>query len=344
MKCVKRIFFGCLLLFCCLSFSTLLCCRTASATDLVGTGDMWIDSITYERGIYGSNGWGLYTPSAPSNVNDHTWSFSILSHTTTTALSRLYIAYKTGPSRAALINFQITYRLSGTSEPVIYHGLKFKNTTVMLSEQCFNSQGVAYTMGSTINQDFTCNYLVYIPAGRKSIDTAAGTYILTGPVGSSGTVAISIQPANFVELSNDHLSDNDKAWLEEHLPAGTSQADIESAIEDAREEEKEEYEEQQGDVSDGADAAGEEASQATSSLINNAKNIIETIRDTPASNCVIRIQRGNFDTGNIDLCAVPQTIRTMISTVIVIPVTIAALHIISSVVYTYLYAVRKEQE
>lgn len=125
---------------------------------------------------------------------------------------------------------------------------------------------------------------------------------------------------------------------------GMSAEDMEEAIENARESEKEEYEDQQEDVDAGADDAGEQADQATSNLIDTAGTIIGAIRDTPATNCNIRIQRGGFDTGNINLCNVPQGIRTMIGAIIAIPVTIAALHIVYSFLYTYLVFVRKEQD
>lgn len=126
---------------------------------------------------------------------------------------------------------------------------------------------------------------------------------------------------------------------------GLSSQDMEEAIENARESEKEEYEEQQENVNDGADDAGEEAEQATSNLIDTASSIIGVIRDTPPTNCNIRIERNNFDTGNINLCNdVPQSIRTMIGAIITIPVTIAALHIVYSFLYTYLVFVRKEQD
>lgn len=112
-----------------------------------------------------------------------------------------------------------------------------------------------------------------------------------------------------------------------------------------REEEKIEYEEQQEEVDSSANDAGEEADQATSNLIDTTSSIIQVIRDTPATNCNIRIQTNNFDTGNINLCdKVPQAVRTTISAIIVIPVTLGALHIAYSLVMLYLNTVRKEQD
>lgn len=337
--------FGLCLLFGVFSlFGVLLLSSGAKATNLTTeTGDLWIDDVTYELGYYGTNAFQQNHAPVPSVANDLVWQFG---YNNGWDLTRLLIKWKTNPpqDKAALVTFKVIYRYWGSQQalPPFYHGLTMKHPRVLLYDSCFNSTGQAAGNGTNWIQQYECTYLVYEPAGTNGVDTLGGTTILDPQY--NGEVTIEIHPGNWVSLDNNGLSADDRTWLQQNLPDGANQADIENAIEDAREDEKEEYEEQQGDVESGADDAGAEAENATSSLISNAQNILETIRDTPATNCVIRIQRSGFDTGNIDLCAVPQTIRTMVATAITIPVTIAALHIIYSVVYTYLTAVRKEQE
>lgn len=143
-----------------------------------------------------------------------------------------------------------------------------------------------------------------------------------------------------IDQSNDPLLSGQQEIINNTNIINSNIVDIKNYLE----EQQAEYEEQQNDINDGAEEAGEEAEQATSTLIETGRNIIETIRDTPATNCVIRINTRNFDTGNLNLCNVPQEIRTVISTIITIPVTLAALHIAYSVVMLYLNTVRKEQE
>lgn len=326
--------------------SCFVCCSDASALNLSNTGDMWIDQIQYERGIYGNQNWSLNTVSPPTNTNQLQWSFSINNMNAGNEISRLYIKYKSEPAGPALISFDISYYITSPNSAFapIYNGLKFKNRYVLLNDSCINSVGVPMVVGTNNVYAFECSYLIYASSTTsKSIDTEAGSPIFSA-AGTNNSLTMRIGPANYVEISNNGLSNDDRTWLEEHLPSGTSTADIESAIESAREDEKEEYEEQQEDVTGGADDAGEEAEAATSNLIETGRSIIETIRDTPATNCVIRIRSGNFDTGNLNLCNVPQQIRTVISTIITIPVTLAALHIAYTTVMLYLNTVRKEQE
>lgn len=318
----------------------------ASALNLANTGDMWIDTIQYERGIYGTTSWSLNTVSPPVLTDQLQWTFSINNMSGGNEISRLYIKYKSEPSGPALISFDISYYMESPNSAFvpIYNGLKFKNRYVLLNDSCINSVGVPMTYTTKNTYTFECSYLIYASSTTsRSIDTEAGSPIFSAP-GTNNNLTMRIGPANYVEISNNGLSDSDRAWLEEHMPAGSSTADIESAIESAREDEKAEYEDQQEDVEGGAEDAGDEAEAATSTLIETGRNIIETIRDTPATNCVIRINTANFDTGNLNLCNVPQVIRTMISSVITIPVTLAALHIAYSVVMLYLTTVRKEQE
>lgn len=143
-----------------------------------------------------------------------------------------------------------------------------------------------------------------------------------------------------IDQSNDPLLSGQQELINNTNIINSNIVDIKNYLEG----QEAQYEEQQSEISNGANGAGEEATTATSNLIETTTSIITVIRDTPATNCNIRVQRGAFDTGEINLCNVPSTIRTLISSVIVIPVTLAALHIAYELVIFYLYTVRKEQE
>lgn len=213
--------------------------------------------------------------------------------------------------------------------------------------------------------DMTCALWVFYPSytentviRTQTFYRAAGLNVAVNGVGyvtlksGSGDVTVSDLETQIDRLTRLIPEQTDRIVtierqireLLENIEASQGEA-LEEALANEREAEKEEYEDQQEDVDSGAEDAGAEAEEQTSNLITTAGNIITAIRDTPATNCVIRVQRGAFDTGNIDLCSqVPQTIRTVISTIITIPVTLAALHIIYTTVMLYLDTVRKEQE
>lgn len=258
------------------------------------------------------------------------------------------------PQSPSIAHFAVRISKFGNSIPLGFEGFSSQANSI-LARNCINVQDTDTTDGSMVSF-WQCDYWVYTNGygyfqllGDVFYNSGSEFYldvlgqvdyaVLSAPLNASTITNVGNQITQAIENLEDTM---------EAAGSGPTPAQIESAaksaIEAAREDEKEEYEEQQEDVSDGADDAGEEADAATSSLIDTGRDIIETIRDTPATNCVIRIKRGNFDTGNINLCDVPQQIRTMISTAIVIPVTLAALHIAYSVVMLYLNTVRKEQE
>lgn len=113
---------------------------------------------------------------------------------------------------------------------------------------------------------------------------------------------------------------------------------------DEQKEEKENLEKATEDAEGSASEAGAEAEEATSNLIETSTNIINAIKDTPATNCNIRIKRGAFDTGELNLCNAPDEIKTAIGAIITIPVTIAGFRIAYAIVILYLETIRKEQE
>lgn len=250
----------------------------------------------------------------------------------------------------SLLALKVSYSLTvSTTGYIQYRGFIPDSGWVLISQDCVGPTSIFNSSSNTHQTNLECTYLLYNGLTTDHLETVEdGRIAYYGYSGNPNILEtysdVIVQSAYSLELHSYGLNDDDRAWLEEHMPSGTSTADIESAIESAREEEKSEYEEQQEDVDSGADDAGEEAEAATSSLIDTGKSIIETIRDTPATNCVIRVKSGAFDTGNLNLCNVPQPIRTVISTIITIPVTLAALHIAYTTVIFYLNTVRKEQE
>lgn len=251
----------------------------------------------------------------------------------------------------SIIHFNIAYtarQANGTIQnnyvSLKYFGLHLAGGVTILHDSCFEAPYEVAMTGHT----FECSYTAFVPYTSNYIASSLNTRVV-GPndlniTQSDYITQLVITPISWITVNPNALTAEDRAWLESVLPDSATVGEVEQAIDNARESEKEEYEEQQEDVDAGADDAGEQADQATSNLIDTAGTIIGAIRDTPASNCNIRIQHGGFDTGNINLCNVPQGIRTMIGAIITIPVTIAALHIVYSFLYTYLVFVRKEQD
>lgn len=267
--------------------------------------------------------------------------------------TNLYLVFNQAVPANSILHLTATinvYTDQATGNPGIqYQGFDLGGFTI-LHDSCTqpNTNLVYRSAGGTMMQ-LVCDILAFTNQDTTTSRSQLNNRIfrITGPspIQANLQAQLIFSDLRSRKINFNGLTEDDRTWLESVMPSGSSTADIESAIESAREDEKEEYEQQQEEVDSGADDAGKEADQATSNLIDTASSIIEVIRDTPATNCNIRIQTNNFDTGNINLCdKVPQAVRTTISAIIVIPVTLGALHIAYSLVMLYLNTVRKEQE
>lgn len=267
--------------------------------------------------------------------------------------TNLYLVFNQVVPANSILHLTATinvYTDQATGNPGIqYQGFDLGGFTI-LSDSCTqpNTNLVYRSAGGTMMQ-LVCDILAFtnqdVTTSRSQLNNRIFRITGPSPIQANLQAQLIFSDLRSRKINFNGLTEDDRQWLKDNMPSGGSTADIESAIENQREDEKEEYEQQQEEVDSGADDAGEEADQATSNLIDTASSIIEVIRDTPATNCNIRIQTNNFDTGNINLCdKVPQAVRTTISAIIVIPVTLGALHIAYSLVMLYLNTVRKEQE
>ena len=335
----------------CILLSSLLISDNANALDFSGT---WTSRLTGANVKYWyQNGYSTVNMRAVYH-SDQLRMYRYDGNTTLDTTIREINFYAGGPEKPSIAHFSLRISKSGNSVPLGFEGLSSQLNPI-LARNCIAIEDVDTNAGS-MTSFWQCDYWVYTlgsgvfqmvgdifysSGSNFALDVLGQVdyVVLANPLDASAITNVGNQITQAIEDLENTM---------EVIGGGPTPAQVEaaakSAIESAREDEKEEYEEQQDDVNSGASDAGDEAEAATSSLIDTGRDIIETIRDTPATNCVIRIKRGNFDTGNLDLCNVPQQIRTMVSTAITIPVTIAALHIAYSVVMLYLNTVRKEQE
>lgn len=327
---------------------SLLISNNASAFGITGSDQYAIQEAHSGFGTAIDNSQGTWTRIYTlQKVNDDYWvnlPASGLANVTVMSLK----LNKNIPANS-LVSLSVTWTTESVgSTGFIYHSLQFEHNRSLLWDSCINFAGQPIYSSDKF-MTLTCNYVFYNASDTNIIDSIYGSHIweVIHQADVDDHVNVVIRQPTSIQLSNNGLTYSDRLWLQQNMP-GASEAQVQDAVENAErshdEEQQEKYEDQQEDVDGGASDAGDEAEEATSSLIDTGKSIIETIRDTPATNCVIRIKSGGFDTGNLNLCNVPQTIRTVISTIITIPVTLAALHIAYSVIMLYLNTVRKEQE
>lgn len=140
----------------------------------------------------------------------------------------------------SLVSFDITWQMQ--DKAVEYYGLQLEEG-VMLADSCLDKESTMTAEASTTSihreDSFTCHYLLLTrePNGVNSFHTPRNSRIFKlitqANYYTNPTVDVFISPGTWLELSNQSLSTSDRQWLLEHMPSGSSQADIESAVENA---------------------------------------------------------------------------------------------------------------
>lgn len=280
---------------------------------------------------------------------------------------------------AGMFHFNIRWTTPGSREVINYMGISPAGDWTLLNENCITQ--VEYTQNSQTQQtDLICNYFGYTDGieadqdGYISIDFSGNVLNIQPNVGFIAVISdvdfVRIYDSGsggggggYADLETDinhiinRLTDNNTQntyinyniediidILETMENEQLTEEKIADVLQQSREEEKEEYQEQQEDVSDAGDTAGQQAQTTTSTFTQNVGNIVNAIIDQPATDCNIRIVRGAFDTGTLNMCNVPQAMKTTIMMIITIPITLAVLASGYSLVMLYLNKVREEQE
>lgn len=138
----------------------------------------------------------------------------------------------------SLVSFTARYMVQNTSSLSFnYYGVQFEDGRTLITDSCVVNNLSTATGAIGMNM-LECSYLYYSPYTTQYVDFSNGHHILewaTGSTqaGSNGAFNIVISPASYVQLTNDGLSMSDREWLATHMPAGSSQADIEEAVENA---------------------------------------------------------------------------------------------------------------
>lgn len=283
-----------------------------------------------------------------------------------------------GNMPAGMFHFTIRWTTPGSREPINYMGITPTSDWTLLNESCFtqveyeqNAQTqqtdllcnyFGYTNGITaqnngyINIDFTGNILNIQPnIGFIAVISSVDFVRIYDSGGGSGGAYPDLETDinTIMNRLNTQITQNTyinyniediKDLLELLQQNQITDQDIQNAIDNARQEEKEEYQQQQEEVTDATEEASEQAQQDTATLTQNIGNIINAIIDQPATNCNIRIIRGTFDTGELNMCNVPATMKTVIMLIITIPVTLGVLRSGYELVQLYFERIREEQE
>lgn len=207
-----------------------------------------------------------------------------------------------------LLTFDVTYISTFGSMPasglpnVRYDGLE-SQTMNKLAESCTVDDTGSYYEGSVLvyrsQTIYHCSYLFFSHSDYSSFSSAVNSRIYAG----FNEIRLIVSPGFVRTISFNGLSDDDRDWLEEHMPSGSSTADIEAAIESAREDEKQEYEDQADETEDTANDESAEAQSTATSLLSVVGQFIGVLTSAQPTNCYLN---GNIiphlPLGQLNLC------------------------------------------
>lgn len=115
------------------------------------------------------------------------------------------------------------------------------------------------------------------------------------------------------------------------IDAIENSGDAGQVIEQNREEDREDMENAQQDAQDAGETAQQGVEQSSEGMLNSAQSIADAL-NTPATNCKITANWGNLNLGELDLCNVPNEIRSVITTILGVVASIVVLNCARSII------------
>lgn len=270
-----------------------------------------------------------------------------------TTVNSLYFEFNTssGLTPDFMFTFNIRYQAeSGQNGWLQLDGVLGQNMDVITLDCVDAHNNTVSTGGTTLHvgtQTITCSYLAISHGNYNNFESRLNSRIATfmQPVPDSSKMVVT--PGFVRHFNTNGLTEDDRDWLESVLPQGTTigavEQGVENALQNQADNEKTEMEETQTNVEDTADNSSETAENATQTVRQAIENIIGLVRDTPASDCNIRI---NFriDTGVMNMCQMPDQFKTLVQAITTIAGTLAILHISYELLLMYVDHIRSFQD
>lgn len=240
----------------------------------------------------------------------------------------------------SLVSFSISYDyLNDAGTGIKYYGLQFEHNRSLLYDSCENIIGQnLYVANSGTHITWTCTYVFYNQDQTSIIDSSYGSHIFERIQPTDNLIDvlnIVIGPASSVQLTNNGLSANDRAWLESVIPDATSVGQIEQGVKDAmdsvEDEQQAKYEQQAEDNEDDIDAASSAAQSTATSLTSVLTQFLGILTSAQPTNCVLNGDlMPHLPLGQLDLCqnSPPAAITALGSLILIAFVVPLAYHLV----------------
>lgn len=276
---------------------------------------------------------------------------------------------------SSLFHFSLRISRAGSigTSTASFNGFYANSNWTLLDSDCQayeTTQASQSGIDSEISTGTICQFYGYSKNSISDITLAGNIFTFN----AEGVVAI-LQGVDYVQISNDSggsgsidlttLENNVSTILATLRQNNTINADIYYDVEDIKEllegldtsienavnnpeyiqQEKEDLEDAESDAESSAEDASNDAETETQSLMQAIGSIIDVFRNAEPTNCKIPFNLGRgFNGGEIDLCNAPNEVKTIIQTILAIPITLAVLHVAHSMLMLYLNTVREEQK
>lgn len=270
-------------------------------------------------------------------------------------MERLIINLDDTITHDSIFTFSVMYRVTAPNSYLVpgirYYGMASGNSWTLLNESC-QDNGPVSNGNSNYGDELTCTYFGFTDVDLALVSSEVqsrlvifeNTNATTGLVDTSGYITVS--PISARKLSFNGLTADDRAWLEAHMPSGSSQSDIEQAIVDAqatsREQERQEFEDE---AAEGLDTLEDNTDQQAidtkmTSILSVIQGFIDAVVHPVVSTCILPIHLENFHNFGfyeVDLCHLspPSGITNVLNVIFLFFVLGLAYSAIRSIIQMY---------
>lgn len=231
---------------------------------------------------------------------------------------------------------------------LVYISLSMSNADVNFAPVCFSGGWGQQVLDCDINGDngnYTISALYYVSGDRTSIvlynwvqnPNFTGRIRVTAPVSgvvsTDGLSAQDISDIRFRLGQIDQWTFDSAVRLETIIPMIQDIIDAQSDAQAEQEEtndkldrewqqeqnDRDDLTDQQQDISDDADDSAQQAETAGTTLLGAFSSFVGALTNASPTNCVIDMDMGNLDLGEVDLCQLspPQPIPTIASIMLI---------------------------
>lgn len=256
-----------------------------------------------------------------------------------------FIIGNTGASLWSTSNVYLTINVSIPANSIASVSMSVSGANTGSAPQCFSGDGRQQVIDCDINGDngnYTVSALFYITTATSTLNLYSYTPnqnlgmgngivvdigpVVTSTVNAEGLSSQDITDIKFRLTQIDQWTFDSAVRLETIIPMLQDIIDGQGDTSDKLDREwqqgqddRDDLTDQQQDISDDADDSAQQAETAGTTLLGAFSSFVGALTNASPTNCVIDMDMGNLDLGEVDLCQLspPQPIPTIASIMLI---------------------------